>query len=527
MQFQNENTLSNAGKEGKTGEFHKSYDDAVIRVKKDLGRTYPLLIDGRQKLSDGGVFEDTSPIEPNLVLGYFQRATKDDVDESVEAAKAAFPRWSGLDYGERNKILLKAADLIRSRKFETAALMTLENGKNRYEAVADVDEAIDMLRYYAWEMERNNGFEMDLQSSIPDEKSKSILKPYGVWGVIAPFNFPLAIATGMSSGALATGNTVVFKPSSATPLMGHKLSEALRQAGIPDGVFNYLTGSGEEVGADIVKNDEVSGIVFTGSREVGVSIYNTFSSKRPKPVISEMGGKNPIIVTSKADLTKAAEGVARAAFSYGGQKCSACSRVYVEESVRKEFTKLLVEQAKRILAGDTTIEKNYLGPLINGEAVERYKAAIEVAKRDGTILVGGRVPANNRGGYFVEPTVVADLPDSHRLIKEELFVPIVCLAEIGSLVEGIEKGNDVDYGLTAGIFSEDRSEVQAFFDGIEAGVIYANRRSGGTTGASVRSNPFVGWKLSGSSGKGAGGSYYLQQFLREQMQSEIVTGNGR
>ncbi|MEM2842108.1 MAG: aldehyde dehydrogenase family protein [Thermoproteota archaeon] len=521
MVFENELTWFKALNSGKAEEFHKNYEEALEKVKKELGKKYPNIIDGEEVYSKEGEFIKTSPSDTRIVIGYFQKGTKDDVKKAVEAAKKAFKLWSSIPYYERTKIFRKAADISSQKKYELAAIITLENGKNRFEAIADVDEGIDLMRYYCEEMETNKGYEKKMGKAFPNEETKSIMKPYGVWGVISPFNFPFAIAIGMSSGALITGNTVVFKPSSDTPLIGFKIYEILNEAGLPKGVFNYVTGSGDIVGAELVNNDDVQGIVFTGSRDVGVKSYRIFNEKRPRPFIAEMGGKNPVIVTSKADLDKAVEGVVRAAFGYSGQKCSACSRVYVDKRVKKEFLEKLVKRTKELVIDDPTLKDSFISPLINQRAYKNYQDYIEIAKKDGKVLTGGRILTDEKHkyGYFVEPTIVDELPKDHKFFKDELFVPILCIAEVDSLDEAINLSNNVDYGLTAGIFSEDEKEIKKFFDEIQAGVIYANRKIGATTGAMVGAQPFVGWKLSGSSGKGAGGPYYLQQFLREQSQT--------
>lgn len=521
MVFENELTWFKALNSGKAEEFHKKYDEALERLKNELGRKYPNIIDGKEVYSKEGEFIKTSPSDTRIVIGYFQKGTKDDVKKAIEAAKRAFKLWGSMPYYERTKIFRKAAEISSKKKYELAAIISLENGKNRFEAMADVDEGIDLIRYYCEEMEVNKGYEKEMGKAFPNEETKSVMKPYGVWGVISPFNFPFAIAIGMSSGALITGNTVVFKPSSDTPLTGFKIYEIFNEAGLPKGVFNYVTGPGDTVGAELVNNEDVQGIVFTGSRDVGVSSYKIFSEKRPRPFIAEMGGKNPVIVTSKADLDKAVEGVVRAAFGYSGQKCSACSRVYVDKKIKKEFVERLVKRTKELVIDDPTLKDSFISPLINQRAYKNYQDYIEIAKKDGKVLTGGRVLTDEKHkyGYFVEPTIVDGLPKDHKFFKDELFVPILCIAEVDSLDEAIKLSNDVDYGLTAGIFSEDKEEIERFFNEIQAGVIYANRKLGATTGAMVGAQPFVGWKLSGSSGKGAGGPYYLQQFLREQSQT--------
>ncbi|HET9540225.1 MAG TPA: aldehyde dehydrogenase family protein, partial [Candidatus Limnocylindria bacterium] len=423
---------------------------------------------------------------------------------------------------QRLEILRNAADLISERQFEYAALMAFEVGKNRLEALGDVEETADLLRYYSDEMERNGGFVQPMGSLSPTEHTRSVLKPHGVWGVISPFNFPMALAGGPAAGALIAGNTVVLKPSSDAPLMGYKFGEVLHEAGVPAGVFNFVTGPGETVGAELQESPDIDGMVFTGSYEVGMKLYTGFTRDYPRPIITEMGGKNPAIITASADLDEAAEGVMRSAFGYDGQKCSANSRVYVERSVARPFVEKLVERAREIKVGDPTQRENWMGPVINERSLAKFTTAVDEAKRDGgTIEAGGEVlaePGTERG-YFPTPTVVTGLPLSHRLFRDELFVPFLVVGEVDSLDQALAEANDTPYGLTAGIFSQDDDEIRRFLDTIQAGVVYVNRRAGATTGAWPGIQSFGGWKGSGSSGKSGLGPYYVQQFLREQSQT--------
>jgi 1-pyrroline-5-carboxylate dehydrogenase len=346
-----------------------------------------------------------------------------------------------------------------------------------------------------------------------------------VWAVISPFNFPLALAAGPSGGALAAGNTVVFKPASVTPLLGYKLYEMMKQAGVPDGVFNFITGGGGTAGQELIDNKDVDGIVFTGSKDVGMHLIRANATRAiPRPLVIEMGGKNPALIMRSADLDKATDGVWRSAFGAQGQKCSACSRVYVTKPIRDEFVRLLVEKTKKIRIGNPLNRDVYLGPVINEDAVNTYERTIARAKTDGgKILTGGRrlTEADFAHGYFVEPTVIDGLPTSHPLFCEELFVPITVVGDVTTLDEAIDLANSTEYGLTAGIFSEDDREIEQFFNRIQAGVTYANRRAGATTGAWPGINSFGGWKASGSTGRGTGGPYYVQQFMREQSRVRI------
>ncbi len=406
---------------------------------------------------------------------------------------------------------------------ELAALMSIEVGKNRLEALGDVEESADLIRYYCDQVQANDGFDHPM-GNLGDTTvhTRSVLKPHGVWAVISPFNFPMALSGGPAGGALVAGNTVVYKPSSDAPLCGVKLAEIADLAGLPHGVFNMVTGPGATVGAELQENEGVDGLLFTGSYEIGFNqVFRTFSKQFPKPVVVEMGGKNPAIVSAHADLEEAAEGVMRSAFGYGGQKCSACSRVFVEAPVYEAFLEALTAKTKAIAVGDPTDRKVWLGPLVNAKAKAKYVAAIAEAKRDGRVVAGGEVLAGQGTDLYVAPTIVADLPVDHRIWREELFVPLVAVASVKSLDEAFERANDTIYGLTAGFFSDDREEVERFKEASQAGVIYINRRAGATTGAWPGIQPFGGWKGSGTTGKASGGLYYVQQFMREQSQTLV------
>jgi 1-pyrroline-5-carboxylate dehydrogenase len=504
-------------------ELHEQFEAGAENARAQLGQHYPNYINGEPRHGDGE-FEDRSPIDDNLILGYFAKGTREDAKDAIAAAKAFAPTWAGTPWRERVSILRRAADLISERQFEYAALMTLEVGKNRLEALGDVEETADLIRYYCDQLEEHDGFDTPM-GNLGDATvhTRSVLKPHGVFAVISPFNFPMALSGGPAGGALVAGNTVVLKPSSEAPLLGMKLYEALRDAGLPDGAFHYVAGPGETVGAELQENPDIDGIVFTGSYEVGFDIYKSFARDFPKPVIVEMGGKNPTIVSRNADLEEAAEGVMRAAFGFGGQKCSANSRVYVERPVHDDFVRLLVEKTKGIKVGDPLQRENWLGPVINQRSVAKFENAVAEAKLDGEIASGGErlIDEDHRDGWYVEPTVATGLPTNHRLFREELFVPFVAVAPVDSIDEGLRLANENIYGLTAGFFSEDKSEIQKFLDNIQAGVVYVNRRAGATTGAWPGIQPFGGWKGSGSTGKAGGGLYYVQQFMREQSQTVV------
>ncbi len=508
---------------GQLEEFHKQFDAGVERVRAQLGLHHPNMIDGEPVTSPDGEFADTNPSDTRMVLGYFQRGTREDARRAIAAAKRAFPEWSRRPWQERVAIMRRLVDVIQERKFEIAALLSMEVGKSRLEAIGDVEEASDLISYYCDQMERNDGFQVRMGSYTEKDTNVSVLRPYGVFAVISPFNFPAALSAGPAGAALVAGNTVVFKPSSDTPWTGYMLYQCAEAAGLPKGVFNYVAGPGSTVGEELVENPGVGGMVFTGSYDVGFNIYKRFSQVYARPCITEMGGKNPAVVMPSADLDLATDGVWRAAFGLSGQKCSACSRVYVHKDIKEPFVEMLVEKTRRLKIGDPVDRTVFMGPVINKRAHDNYKRYVELARRDGQILFGGGVPTGPEfeHGWFVEPTIVDGLPKDHQLFKEELFVPILCIAEVESLDEALTLANDPIYGLTAGLYSRDQDEIQEFFDRIEAGVVYVNRRAGATTGAWPGIQPFGGWKASASTSRGSGGLYYVQQFMREQSRTVI------
>jgi len=502
-----------------TGKDDQAYDRAVAKIRATIGTHYSMYINGQSWNSTGEEFTHPSPIDTNIIVSYFPRGSRDDAKAAIDAARDAFPRWNSRSYKQRIAILRRAADILLRRRYELSALMAFEVGKNRSESLAEVNESVELIRYYCEQMETNRGFVKPLESPGPRQDTVSLLRPYGVWAVVGPWNFPLALSTGMSVGALVTGNTVVYKPSSESPVLGYEMSRAFVDSGIPRGVFNLVTGPGSTVGIELQENTHVDGFVFTGSKEIGMKLYHQFASDYPKPVITEMGGKNPAIVTETADVDEAAEGVMRAAFGFGGQKCSACSRVYIDHKVKKEFLRLLKDYTSKQRIGDPTRKETLLGPIINQSALDTYAAAVDEARNSsGSFVFGGNVlkSAEYSNGYFVESAIVDELPASHHLFRDELFVPFLVVAEVQSFEQAIELANDSEYGLCAGIYTKNEKELKTFFDRIQAGVTYANRRAGVTTGAWPGVNSFGGWKGSGSSGKSGLGPYYVQQFMREQ-----------
>jgi 1-pyrroline-5-carboxylate dehydrogenase len=501
-------------------EIHRLYDQGIEKARSWLGQKHPLYVNGEAREGSGHK-KARSPID-GAVIGEFAQGTREDVRDAVRAAKEFFPTWAATPWQERVAIIRRAADLMSEQRNELSALMAMEVGKNRLEALGDVEESADLLRWNANEVEKNDGFRKPMQTMGAAGEYYDVLRPFGVWAVISPFNFPMALAAGPSSGALVAGNAVVFKPAHMGVFTGLKLYEVYMAAGVPAGAFHYLSGAGSVVGDEIVNHPDVSGITFTGSYEVGMGIYKGFAKDFPKPVICEMGGKNPAIVTANADLEKATDGVMRSAFGFGGQKCSACSRVYVHRSVYDEFVRRLKEKTENIKIGDPLERDVYLGPVIDENAVQTFEEASAEAKKNGAIVSGGEhlTEGEFAKGTFVQPTI-AEVPLDSWIWKKELFVPFVAVAPYDDLNEAIRLANDTEYGLTAGFYSEDRAEIDRWLDSIEAGVVYVNRRAGATTGAWPGVQPFGGWKGSGTTGKAGGGPYYVQQYLREQSRTVV------
>lgn len=524
MKFVNEQTYESFLYKGQENKFHKKFDNAIEMIKKEIGgnNVFPIIIDNK-KIFTKSKYKHISPVDTRMILGYISRTTSVEVDRAIDSSYLSFEKWRNFDYRERIEILKKAVKDISDRKFELAALLTLENGKNRFEAVADVDEAIDFINFYCFEMKMNNGFKGKNLVSKKNEKNISIMKPYGVWGIISPFNFPAAIFVGMTIGAIITGNTAVVKPASNTPIIGYKIVEILLSAGLPPGVLNFITGEGREIGDFIVDNKKISGIVFTGSKYVGNHILQESSKIALRPIIAELGGKNPAIVAESADLDKAVNGIANAAFSYSGQKCSACSRVYVHKKVKQAFLNKLIKHVEKIQVSNPVDRNSDIGPVINSEAYSNFKKYIKNVSKQGKILYGGSIieEGDLKYGYYVQPTIVDGISENNMLIKKELFLPILCINEFNNFEKALDLANSSEYGLTAGIYSKNKNEVDVFLRNIESGVLYINREKSATTGAMVGQQSFGGWKNSGTSGKGTGGRYYLSQFMREQSQTMV------
>ena len=506
-------------------DLHVRYDTALKEVKAALGKEHGMVINGREVFANEK-FEDRNPANTDELLGVFQKGTAQDAQAALEAARKAAPAWSRTPWQKRVELVRKAAELMDERMFHMGVVLSLEVGKNRMEAMGDVAETADLFRYACERMEASNGFVTEMGRdplSGYSSTNVSVLRPYGVWVVISPFNFPCALTGGPTASALVTGNTVVVKPATDTPWTARLITDCLVDAGVPAGVINYVTGPGSTLGQALIESPEVDGITFTGSFDVGMKIYRDFGNGRwVRPTILELGGKNPAVVTRHADLEAAATGIIRSAFGLQGQKCSACSRVYIEAPVYDQLVAMLVERTNKLAIGDPTDRSVYLGPVVNRSSYRDYQNFAEDLSQNGRILTGGKVLTDGAlgKGYFCAPTLVADLPMTHKLWKQEMFVPITTLARVESFAEAMRYANDVDYGLTAGVYGSDE-EVDTFFDQIEAGVTYSNRPQGATTGAWPGFQPFGGWKGSGSSGKNAGGVHYLQLYMHEQIRTLV------
>jgi 1-pyrroline-5-carboxylate dehydrogenase len=502
-------------------ELNTAYEAAVARAGERLGKTHGVIVNGEHR-TDRELAEEYSPIDSGILIARYAQGTKQDVDDAVAVAGAFQPEWEGWGWERRRDLMLRAADIMEEQIYDISALLSFEIGKNRLEALGDVAETVEFLRYYARQITDHDGFVTPLKPQ-GKEDNVSVMRPWGVWVVVSPFNFPMALAAGPSIGALLTGNTVIIKPSNSGALMALEFYRVMSEAGLPNEALHVLTGRGSEIGDYLTHHEDVDGITFTGSYEVGMGLYRTANEKRPKPVIAEMGGKNPVVVTASADLDTAAEGVVRGAFGLSGQKCSATSRVYVEESVFDDFVDRLVSRTAALEVGDPTELGTFMGPVIDRGAVARFQKAVEeVQASGGEILYGGSVLTGDTydRGTYVEPTV-ATAPLESWVWSEELFLPFVSVAKVSGLDEGLALSNQSMYGLTAGLFSGDEAEIERWFRGIEAGVTYVNRAAGATTGAWPDIQSFGGWKSSGTSGAGGGGPWYLRQYLREQSRTLI------
>jgi 1-pyrroline-5-carboxylate dehydrogenase len=505
-------------------QLHKDFDAAMARTLARLGAQHSLYIDGVDRHA-GEAGETHNPARRSQILGRFALGNAADVDAAMAAARRAWPEWRR-DPRTRLQRLRRVGQLIGERVCDMAAALTLETGKNRMEALGEVQETADFFQGYCDDFERGGGFDHALPNDpIPAvvSRNRSVMKPYGVWAVIAPFNFPLALAGGPAAAALVTGNTVVLKGASATPWAGRMLADCIRDAGVPPGVFNYVSGSSAAVGAALIGHPLTAGATFTGSYEVGMNIMRSLQAGRfPRPCVAEMGGKNACIVTAAADLERAATGIVRSAFGMGGQKCSALSRLYVHRDVAEALHEKIVQRIAVLPIGDPALQENWLGPVTTQAGYDNYvRYSALLRARGARVLSGGEQLRSGSlaQGFFVRPTL-AEAGSDHPLWQEEMFLPILMSQRVASNEEAMELANRSPLGLTAGFYGG-RDEIAWFQEHIEAGVTYVNRPQGATTGAWPGYQAFGGWKGSGNTGKAIGSFYYLPQYLREQSQTVV------
>jgi 1-pyrroline-5-carboxylate dehydrogenase len=475
---------------------------------------------GGEEVAGGESFTSWNPSRRDEAAAIFPKAGQEHVQRAVAAAAGAFPAWSRVAAATRSEFLLRAAAELRRRKHEFSAWMTYEAGKTWPEADADTAEAIDFLEFYARENLRLSGPQP--VGAVPGERTSLVYLPLGVCAVVPPWNFPLAILVGMTSAALVTGNTVVLKPSSDTPTIAHEFVSLMRSLDLPDGVLNFVTGSGGEIGDALVSHPQVRMIAFTGSKAVGLRINELAARPQPgqrwiKRVIVEMGGKDAIIVDREADLDLAAQGVSVSAFGYQGQKCSACSRVIVDAAVYDAFVEKLLARVARLKVGPAVEPGNDLGPVINARAQAGILDYIEIGKREGRLAAGG-APAGDGSGFFLAPAVFLDVAPGARIAQEEIFGPVLAVIRARDFDEALRIGNDTEYGLTGSVYTRNREKIERARREFFVGNLYFNRKC---TGALVGGHPFGGFNMSGTDSK-AGGQDYLLLFLQAQSIAEKI-----
>ena len=490
---------------------------ALAKIGQQLGREYSLVIGGERVKTDGKI-RSLNPAKPAQVVGVHQKAGAEHAEQAMASALHAFQLWSRVSTGDRVSLVLNAAEIVRQRKFEFMAWLTYEVGKNWAEADADVGETIDFLEFYGREALRLATATTPIQ--YPGERNELLYIPLGVGAVIPPWNFPFAIMAGMTAAAIVTGNTVVLKPSSDSPTIAAKFVEVLEEVGMPPGVVNFCPGSGATFGNAIVEHPKTRFIAFTGSKAVGLDIHER--AARPKPgqiwikrTILEMGGKDSILVCADADLDAAVEGVVASAFGFSGQKCSACSRAIIEAPLYDVFVERVREKVAKLTLGDPAANHN-LGPVINKAALDSMLAYVEIGKREGRLIAGGNAPETADGGYFLEPTVFADIAPDAVLAQEEIFGPILALIKVNSYEEGLAVANNTEYGLTGAIYTTDRERLDNATREFHVGNLYLNRKC---TGAMVGAHPFGGFNMSGTDSK-AGGPDYLFLFTQAKSVAE-------
>lgn len=487
-----------------------AFRQALELVQSRFGREYPIIIGGERIMTKDRIVS-TNPAKPDEVVGYVARADRELADRAMATALAAFEEWSQVDPKARARILLKAAAIMRRRKHEISATMVVEIGKNWAEADADTAEAIDFLEYYAREMYRLS--EPQPLTRIPGEDNELYYIPLGVGLVIPPWNFPCAILVGMTSSSIVAGNTVILKPASITPVVAALFVEVMEEAGLPPGVLNFLPGPGGEVGDYLVGHPQTRFITFTGSKEVGLRINERAAQTAPgqkwiKRVIAEMGGKDAIVVDQEADLEEAAAGIVTSAFGFQGQKCSACSRAIVHQDVYEPLLDLVVEKTRALLQGDPRNPAVHQGPVADRAAFESILRYIEIGKGEGRLVLGGGASplAKETGGYFIEPTIFADVDSRARIAQEEIFGPVLAFIKAKDFKDAIRIANDTEFGLTGSVYSRNRANLEYARHHFHVGNLYFNRKS---TGALVGVHPFGGFNMSGTDSKTGGHDYLL------------------
>ncbi len=492
---------------------------ALAEVRAKLGREYDIVIGGRRLKTSGKIFS-MNPAHPAEVVGVHQRAGAEHVEEAMQAAQAAFRSWSKVPVQERAALLFAAAALIRERSFEFCAWLTLEVGKNWGEADADVGETIDFLEFYGREALRLNQATTPIQ--FPGERNGLRYIPLGVGAVIPPWNFPFAIMAGMTAASIVCGNTVILKPSVDAPTIAAKFMELLEEVGLPDGVVNFCPGEGPEFGSAVVAHPQTRFIAFTGSKAVGLEIHERAAKTQPgqifiKRTILEMGGKDSIIVEPDCNLDAALDGVIASAFGFNGQKCSACSRAIVAADIYDVFCDRLQERVARIKTGDPA-DNVYTGPVISEKAYRKVLSYIEIGKKEGTLLNGGHAIETPEGGYYIEPTVIADVAPTARIALEEIFGPVLAVIKSRSFDDALAIANNTEYGLTGALYTSSREKLDRAREEFHVGNLYFNRKC---TGAMVGAHPFGGFNMSGTDSK-AGGPDYLLLFTQAKSIAERI-----
>lgn len=485
----------------------ENYQKGLDVVHRYLGKHYDLIIDG-ERVSTKQVYTSLNPANHKKVVGTIAQATISEADKAIEVALNTFKTWSKTPASVRADVLFKAANIIRKRRYEFNALLTIEAGKPWLEADGDIAEAIDFLEYYGRQMLELERIDDKVLSRRDLERNEYRYIPLGVGVVITPWNFPLAILTGMTTAALVSGNTVILKPASTTQVIAYKFVEVLEEAGLPKGVLSFLPGKGSEVGEYLVNHPKIRFVSFTGSKEVGVSIYEKAAKVQPgqiwlKRVIAEMGGKDAIIVDKDADLDLAAQSIVGSAFGFSGQKCSACSRAIIVEDVYDEMVEKIKTLTSEIVLGDPQHSKNTMGPVNDKAAFNKITSYFDVGNKEGRLLVGGK--ADDSTGYFIEPTVYVDVDPNARLMQEEIFGPILAVCKVKDFDQAIEVANNTEYGLTGAVISKNRANLERAREEFFVGNLYLNRKC---TGAIVGYQPFGGFNMSGTDSK-AGGPDYL------------------